>query len=153
MKRSPELTPLSHDHHQALFVAMQLKRVTPDDSPFAVQAFLDFTEETGEPHFRIEEEILLPAWLATVGAGGQGEQAVAMAARVSAEHLEIRARARMLRAERVGADDLRALGELLDRHVRFEERELFPLIEASLDEGAIGAIGAEIAAAEADSSA
>ena len=59
----------------------------------------------------------------------------------------------MLRAERVGADDLRALGELLDRHVRFEERELFPLIEASLDEGAIGAIGAEIAAAEADSTA
>ena len=76
-----------------------------------------------------------------------------MAARVSAEHLEIRARARMLRAERVGADDLRDLGELLDRHVRFEERELFPLIEASLDEGSIGAIGAEIAAAEADSSA
>lgn len=150
MKRSPELTPLSHDHHQALFVAMQLKRATPDDSPFAVQAFLDFTEETGEPHFRIEEEILLPGWLA---AGGAGEQAVAMAARVSAEHLEIRASARRLRAERVGADDLRNLGELLDRHVRFEERELFPLIEGSLDEDAIRAIGAEIAAAEGDSAA
>jgi hypothetical protein len=33
--------------------------------------------------------------------------------------------------------------------VRFEERELFPLIEASLEPGVIAKLGAEIADAEA----
>ena len=47
------------------------------------------------------------------------------------EHLEI-----LRRAEGLGRDprvaDARGLGELLTRHVRFEERELFPLLEAQL---------------------
>ena len=146
MKRSAELKPLSHDHHQALFVAMQLKRASPEDGPFAFQAFADFVEETGDRHFRIEEEILLPAWLAHVGAGAEPR---ALAARVAAEHLEIRASARRLAATGPAPDELRELGDLLERHVRFEERELFPLIEGSLDEAATHDLGLEIAAAEA----
>lgn len=145
MKRSAELEPLSHDHHQALFVAMQLKRASPEDGPFAFQAFADFVEETGDRHFRIEEEILLPAWLAHAGAGAER---VALAARVAAEHLEIRARARRLASTGPAPDELRELGDLLERHVRFEERELFPLIEGSLDEAATRDLGLEIAAAE-----
>lgn len=146
MKRSAELKPLSHDHHQALFVAMQLKRASPEDSPFALQAFADFVEGTGDRHFRIEEEILLPAWLADAGAGAE---AAGMAARVAAEHLEIRVRARRLSASGPAADELRELGALLERHVRFEERELFPLIEEALGEAAMRDLGLEIAAAEA----
>ncbi len=146
MKRSAELKPLSHDHHQALFVAMQLKRASPEDGPFAFQAFADFVRETGDRHFRIEEEILLPAWLAGVGAAAEP---AALAARVAAEHLEIRARARRLAAAGPAPDELRELGDLLERHVRFEERELFPLIEDALDETAIRDLGLEIAAAEA----
>ena len=56
MKRSQALTPLSHDHHQGLFVAMQLKRAV-DDS--AAQAFLGFIDGHGGTHFRIEEDVLL----------------------------------------------------------------------------------------------
>ena len=74
-----------------------------------------------------------------------------MASRVSAEHLEIRASTRALGAAQPAPDELRELGALLERHVRFEERELFPAIEASLDEATIRALGAEIAAAEAAS--
>ena len=74
-----------------------------------------------------------------------------MASRVSAEHLEIRATARRLRADRPAPDELRDLGALLERHVRFEERELFPAIEGSLGEATIRNLGAEIAAAEAAS--
>ncbi len=147
MKRSAELKPLSHDHHQALFVAMQLKRASPEDGPFAFQAFADFVEETGDRHFRIEEEILLPAWLARRRRRLPSPRA--LAARVAAEHLEIRARARRLAATGPAPDELRELGDLLERHVRFEERELFPLIEGSLDEAAIRDLGLEIAAAEA----
>ena len=52
MKRSAELTPLSHDHHQSLFVAVQLKRAA-DAAPG--KAFLDFHAGSGSHHFEIEE--------------------------------------------------------------------------------------------------
>ena len=61
MKRSDELAPLSRDHHQALFVAMKLKRAEADGA----EAFLGFIAAHGGDHFRIEEEILLPAWIAS----------------------------------------------------------------------------------------
>jgi len=40
---------------------------------------------------------------------------------------------------------LRAFGELLERHIRREERELFPLYEAHIFEAEAIRIGAEIA--------
>ncbi len=140
MKRSPELTPLSHDHHQALFVAMQLKRAE-DRSVAGV--YLDFFDRTGNRHFTIEEAILLPGWIVA-----DPDADTEMATRVLAEHLELRTRACRLRLDQHTIEDLHELGELLDRHVRFEERELFPRIESGLDTEAIAALGAEIDVAE-----
>ena len=140
MKRSRELTPLSHDHHQALFVAMKLKRAE-DES--AAAAFLDFFDSHGNLHFRIEEEILLPAWIEH-DTGADSEQA----ARVLREHLEIRGRARLMRAGAASLEQVRELGDLLERHVRFEERELFPAIESGIEGPALADVGGEIARAE-----
>jgi hemerythrin-like domain-containing protein len=141
VKRSPELTPLSHDHHQALFVAQRLKRA--EDAGEARDRFLDYWRSHGRSHFVIEEEILLPGWaLASADADR------AQAARVSAEHLEIRAAARRAEHEPLDLEALRELGELLERHVRFEERELFPAIEAQLDAEQLAELGAEIERAE-----
>ena len=137
MKRSPELTPLSHDHHQALFVALQLKRA---EDPSPADLFLSFLADDGEEHFRLEETILLPAWLA----GGRGDRA--MAERVLGDHLELRAAAERLQGdEGRSVDDLRSIGELLEQHVRFEERMLFPRIESDLDTAEIAALGARLA--------
>ena len=41
-------------------------------------------------------------------------------------------------------DDARALGELLHDHVRFEERQLFALLEARLSEPELARLGAAI---------
>ncbi len=139
MKRSDQLAPLSRDHHQALFVAMQLKR----GAAGAEGSFLDFLDGHGREHFRIEEEIVLPAWLA-----GDADADAALAARVSAEHAEILDAAQGLREGLSSADGLIELGELLERHVRFEERELFPLVESGLTRDQLTALGAEVAAAE-----
>jgi hemerythrin-like domain-containing protein len=144
MKRSPELTPLSHDHHQALFVAQKLKRA--DSAGDARESFLAFWQSHGRGHFAIEEDILLPGWVEN-DPGADREAA----ARVAAEHLEIRTEARRLeRGSELELEQLQALGALLERHVRFEERELFPAIESALDPDAIARLGEEIAAAEAD---
>lgn len=141
MRRSPALTPLSHDHHHALFVALQLKRAE-DGSAFDV--FRDFLDREGGEHFAIEEAVLLPGWVAA-DPGADREAA----ARVLSEHLEMRAARQRLGSGAATIDELHALGELLERHVRFEERELFPAIEAGLGETALSELGARIAAAEA----
>ncbi len=140
MKRSPALTPLSHDHHGALYVALQLKRA---EDVSAGGAFAEFIAGEGERHFREEESVLLPGWAAADPEADGG-----MAARVAAEHLELRSAGRRLAAGELGVDDLRRMGELLEAHVRFEERELFPLIEARLGDEALSALGAELAAFE-----
>ena len=57
MKRSSELTPLSHDHHQALFVAQRLRRA--DHEAEAAVELLKFWEEYGRRHFEVEEGVRL----------------------------------------------------------------------------------------------
>jgi hypothetical protein len=118
MKRSPALAPLSRDHHHALDVARRLRRATSEDLD-EVRAYLEsFWAERGAEHFALEERELTadrldsPAWRAGV-------------ARMLAEHEEIRVRT----VDSV--DAAHELGELLHDHVRFEERELFALLEAA----------------------
>lgn len=129
MKRSDELVPLSRDHHVALERALRLSRSTPDGAAGAVAAFLAYQRERGERHFRQEEELLLPA----VPTGAR-----ALADRVLREHRELRDRSEELAGEqRPPLDRVHELGRLLHDHVRFEERELFPLLERELSPEAL----------------
>lgn len=141
MKRSPELTPLSHDHHQALFAALQLKRA--EDASVARAALTSFFETHGRKHFRIEEEILLPGWF-----DGDADADRSLAGRVLEEHLLIRRAVRLAARGELSLDELNEAGDLLEAHVRFEERTLFPAIEARLAGESLVRLGSEIAAAE-----
>lgn len=64
MKRHPALVPLSHDHHQVLVIAQQLRRATADSTGELASAFLATWESDEKRHFRLEEELLLPAYAA-----------------------------------------------------------------------------------------
>lgn len=127
MKRHPALAELSRDHHQALVVAQRLKRADAESVEEARAAFFEFWKREGADHFREEEEILLPA----VARFTDPHQVVI--ARVLTEHVAIRSRAGEV-AEGADVEALRALGGELERHVRHEERELFPLIEHVMPE-------------------
>lgn len=142
MKRSEALTPLSRDHHQALSVALGLKRA---ERVGAGAAMVEFFNAHGREHFRIEEDVLLPGWLELDPHGDR-----AGAARLADEHLSIRVGVRRLRRGALALEEIHALGGLLEAHVRFEERELFPLIEARLSDADLARLGAEVAAAESD---
>lgn len=124
MKRAPQLIPLSDDHHQGLVLARRARQSAAGVGAFTpAQAWQEIAVRFGEelePHFRIEEAVLLPA-LEAVGESGLTE-------RLRAEHGELRA----LAAEAGGTERLRRFGELLDAHIRFEERELFPLAQEKL---------------------
>ena len=144
MKRSAALTPLSHDHHVALEVALRLRRASAEDLDAAVERFDAFWRPTGVRHFAIEEDLLTDALPAPQAGWG------AQVARMRAEHDRIRALADTLDRPD-GVDRLATaheLGTLLGDHVRFEERELFVLLETHLAPGALGRLGDRIAAAE-----
>jgi hemerythrin-like domain-containing protein len=141
VKRTVELKPLSRDHHKALTAAQRLIRAS--DAGASASEFLDFWRSHGRHHFQIEEEILLPSWFEH-----DANADLSMADRLTREHLEIRTTVRRIEQGGVRLDALHELGDLLTRHVRFEERELFARIEAGLDPAALAALGDEIAAAE-----
>ena len=122
MKRTVELSPLSRDHHVALEHALRLRRASAGNLTQVVAAFLAFLSGPGRAHFAQEEQVLAPELPADGAALGR---------RMAGEHERILSEAAALGI----TPDVRrahALGELLNRHVRFEERELFPVLEASL---------------------
>jgi hypothetical protein len=61
VKRSDALAPLSRQHHHGLSAALKLKRADAAAAPEARAAFLEFWDREGRDHFRVEEELLLPA--------------------------------------------------------------------------------------------
>lgn len=141
VKRSDALAPLSRDHHQALEVALRLRRAGEADGDAAVERFLAFWRAIGSRHFEIEEELLLPAL------PDSDPRWRAACARVRDEHARLRAAGDAL-ATKPSVPDARAAGELLHDHVRFEERELFGLLEDGLDPDALEALGRAVEDAE-----
>jgi len=136
VQRSNELAVLSREHHLALELALRLQRATDVDAETVRQATLDFWREEGRGHFRLEEELLLPAFARHAGADD------ADVVRVLVEHVDIRRRIGDLETgPLVDCAALNALGEQLRDHVRYEERTLFGRIEAALDPEELGAVG------------
>jgi hemerythrin-like domain-containing protein len=143
MKRSEALQQLSRDHHRALETALKLRRATETDAKTARREFLDFWRGHGAIHFRLEEDVMLPRSAPYVD---PTDPAVV---RVLTDHVEIRRRAGELAdGERSDPAELHQLGELLDDHVRHEERVLFPMIEQALPEDELTRLAQRIDEAE-----
>lgn len=134
MKRSQELIALTREHHAALVLARRAITASRDASAAAElgAALAHIFARELEPHFLIEEQKLLPPLRAA------GEHA--RAARTLAEHCQLRALAQAAgQGDRAG---LASFGLLLEAHVRFEERDLFPCAEAVLPAAALAAVAA-----------
>lgn len=128
MKRHRKLLDLSREHHHALQLALQAKRAATSADPAAIGAtaaacVAAFSSEL-DPHFVVEEKTLLPLLVAA------GEHR--LVEQVVSDHAELR----RLSVQLQQADDatLLAFAERLASHVRFEERELFVVLEALLDD-------------------
>jgi iron-sulfur cluster repair protein YtfE (RIC family) len=134
MKRHPALIPLSRDHHHVLVIARRLRRATREEAPAAAQAFLEHWANEEQAHFRVEEEILLPAYAA------HGDVAHAAVIRALLDHVLIRRDAGRL-DNAPSLELLHELGARLADHVELEERELFPLIERTVPEEDLAELG------------
>ncbi|MEI7613116.1 MAG: hemerythrin domain-containing protein [Betaproteobacteria bacterium] len=125
MKRHPALLTWSREHHAALVLAKRAQRLT-EFSPDTLKAIISevnrvFSLELA-PHFHLEEQYLLPALLNA----GQAEAVE----RTLAEHAELRSLVDQLDISH--PEVIHRFGKALADHVRFEERELFPLAESAL---------------------
>lgn len=135
MKRDKNLHPLSWDHHAALTgVVFTRKHIQIGSGAYRLQQiareFAAFYEIGLLPHFRHEEEWLLPRYLRHTDANDTN------VVQLLTDHIKLHRLildvADALESNRDLVAPLTALTDLLETHVRFEERELFPKIEAAL---------------------
>ena len=124
IKRSKQLTPLSHDHHEGLLFAWKIRQGVKNGTDINVIGKYAhwFRENHLEEHFREEEQILAPHLPA------DNE----LVKQMFDEHREIRS---IFDGEDIINENLLlALAQTVDDHIRFEERQLFPFAEKTIPE-------------------
>jgi len=123
IKRSKELAPLSREHHDGLLFAWKIKRGLANGT--SIETLCNyirwFWTNHLETHFKDEETVLvkfLPADNPLV-------------LQMFKEHAQIRDLITSLGKE-ANPSSLRLLAELINKHIRFEERKLFTYVEEVL---------------------
>ncbi|GAA4324266.1 hemerythrin domain-containing protein [Flaviaesturariibacter amylovorans] len=134
IKRSPQLAPLSREHHEGLLIVWKIRQGLAKGIETArIGAYLQWAWENDlEAHFRREEE----AFARFV----PGEP---LLARMQEEHETIEG---LLHVNAQIADPalLDEIANLLNHHIRFEERTLFPAIERQLSPEQLDALHAQL---------
>jgi len=144
--RHPSLIPLSQDHHHGLALALrcrkqalgQIKPMGAEGLRERAKEFLVFYATHLVPHFRAEEEVLFPLLRSAV-AGSED-----MIDELVRDHRQIRQAIPQLEGGTGLAKLIFDLGDLLERHIRKEERELFPLFEQHVEDRQAETVGKEI---------
>jgi hemerythrin-like domain-containing protein len=137
MKRDKNLQELSRDHHHGLLLGWKIRQGLKNDADTALMAeyVKYFSEQALIPHFEEEESqvlIYLP-------------QEDSMKQRTLREHQEILSLiADLSGSQKIKPEILVEISDKLDKHIRFEERELFPYLEQNLDNRSLNEIGCAI---------
>ena len=132
MKRHQALYTLSHDHHQGLILAQQLKKGAPQykGMPSTLEDkkeyTLSFYKTELMKHFQDEELILFPA------VKNKSAEVDKLISEIISEHRKMESLIEELDKTNNLEDVLDELGRLLEKHIRTEERELFVEIEKVL---------------------
>ncbi|HXG93267.1 MAG TPA: hemerythrin domain-containing protein [Blastocatellia bacterium] len=140
-RRHDSLVPLSREHHYGLMVCLRIHRGLPihrDDRLWLErkrEQAIQFFESDLLPHFKAEEEILFPSMQTFAGASG-------LISELLFEHDKMRLVVETLRDAK--QDELPSLlsvfADLLESHIRKEERQLFPIYEQQATEEIASAV-------------
>lgn len=128
MKRHEAIAPLSRDHHSSLILAQLLKKNAPaykglpdtvaDKATYAQELFRNSIQK----HFKQEEAMLDLA-------GDCHVEIKTISGEIKTEHSELTALFRSLETATDLKTTLDTLGVALEKHIRKEERILFPLLQ------------------------
>lgn len=123
IKRSKQLAPLSREHHDGLLFVWKLRQGLGNN--IAIEILRNFCNwywnNHIKPHFYQEEKILLQY----ISSNHK------LAAQLKKEHTDIRELILTIDQE-ADSVTLVLLANLLEKHIRFEERILFPHLEETL---------------------
>jgi len=131
MKRHKALQRLSSEHHIGLVWALQLKKAAKQEDKTKqseiADGFLQFWESELQEHFVKEEEYLFPVYYHCSG------EITPSVTETLHQHIIIRSAVFRLQEEaksgNVPPERLLEISDLLNQHVRFEERKLFEEIQ------------------------
>jgi len=144
MWRDPSLHPLSHQHQHGLALSVLIDRGLKADSSektandLAGKVAATWAVEL-QGHFRVEEEVLFPGVEPYLESG-------ALVADLVEQHHQMEGLVGKI-GEASGparVDLLNEFGQLLSKHIRIEERQLFEEIQARLSKDEIAFLGKQI---------
>ena len=151
MERHPALYILSHDHHKGLILAQQLKKGAPQykGMPSTLEGkkeyAISFYRTELVKHFEDEEKILFPSVIK------RDDEVDKLIEEVISEHRKMESLVKDLMRKSDVTDLLDELGRLLEKHIRKEERKLFPKIEEILSQEELIVIGEKLSSSKQQS--
>ena len=136
MQRAEQLQKLSHQHHNGLMAVLLLKKGVEKQADLS--AMNDFIVDTWNNelrnHFIKEEVFLHPHVLALPDLMPLYEQ-------MKAEHHTMRKMINDIRSGGSSYEMISSFYSLLEKHIRFEEREMFGYIQEHIQEHELAAAG------------
>lgn len=143
LKRHQALIPLSRDHHTGLLLCWKIRMGFKKG--VKEERIADYTGYAFDhqlmPHFRLEEKEIFSCL----------PEQDPMRQKAEAQHKELYGMASRLK--KAGEDTkelLNSFEQALDKHIRFEERQLFMHIQEQLDEEQLEALGKRVEAIHAE---
>jgi iron-sulfur cluster repair protein YtfE (RIC family) len=144
-RRHESLIPLSREHQYALLMCLRIRQDVakpPTDADRLRQraaAVVQFFDEELTLHFKAEEELLFPAMRGW-------PEAARLIGELQQEHRELESLIEGLRRTSAAslADRLAQFAQLLEAHIRKEERALFPIFEQQASAELSRRLGQEI---------
>ncbi|MBK7630865.1 MAG: hemerythrin domain-containing protein [Ignavibacteriales bacterium] len=134
MKRHPALIPLSQDHHQGLLLAQLIKKDAPNYNglPKDLIGKMNYAQEVYTDdlvqHFKDEEELVFPFLK------GKNEEVDKLISEILNEHILLKQKILALDKNSDLINQLDEIGNLLEGHIRKEERILFEKAQLLLNE-------------------
>lgn len=120
------LVPLTDQHHQALAQVQRLRLAADgweEQRRSAVNAFIQFFETNIIPHFRAEEQIVLPLVI-------NEPDAIVQVMRVMSAHMQMDALVRQIRHKVANGapptETMISLAEMFEAEIRLRKRLYFP---------------------------
>lgn len=135
MKRDNNIIPLSRDHHYGLLFCWKIRQgIAKGIDPDRIRLYvLDFWKNHLERHFLEEETFLFR------------DVFDPLCTRATEEHRRIQG---LILSIKDGGgwvkNNYTLLADLLDKHIRFEEREVFPFLEKRLTGERLSEVGVQL---------
>lgn len=144
MKRANQLQPLSRQHHLGLNIARHAKEC-PDDHAAITKHWSSLTSYLSDmhEHFHIEDTLIANALLPYKETQSEVASVLETLEKQHKSLYEFMAKIKTSTESKdneVTVVEVKQLGTLLYDHIRFEERELFPIVERYLTKEELDAI-------------